>query len=261
MTGLICPVCKKKGLETPLERENNSLLCANRHCFDIAKSGAVSFTQPSGDDKDMVAARTAFLESGAYEKFAKALASHLTGAKTIVDAGCGEGYYSNLFAKETGAAVYGFDLSKAAVEHAAKSVKRLGTNAFFSVAGIFDLPIASESVDVVTSIFAPVSDEFMRILKPGGLLIIGAAGKRHLYELKAAVYDEIYENEGRRDLPGGSRTVENLSYKFTCEGENIRRLFSMTPYCYKTSKQDRAKLDSLERLDITADFDIFIYRK
>ena len=36
MTGLICPVCKKKGLETPLERENNSLLCANRHCFDIA---------------------------------------------------------------------------------------------------------------------------------------------------------------------------------------------------------------------------------
>ena len=65
MTGLICPVCKKKGLETPLERENNSLFCASRHCFDIAKSGAVSFTQPSGDDKDMVAARTAFLESGA----------------------------------------------------------------------------------------------------------------------------------------------------------------------------------------------------
>lgn len=261
MNGLICPVCKKKGLETPLERENNSLYCAGRHCFDIAKSGAVSFTQPSGDDKDMVAARTAFLESGTYEKFAKALASHLSGAKTIVDAGCGEGYYSNLFASETGASVYGFDLSKAAIEHAAKSAKRLGTNAFFAVAGIFDLPIASESVDAVTSIFAPVSDEFFRILKPGGLLIIGAAGRHHLYELKAAVYNEVYENEGRRDLPGENHTVENLSYKFTCEGENIRRLFSMTPYCYKTSKQDRAKLDSLERLDITADFDIFIYRK
>ena len=263
MTTLICPVCKKKGLETPLFCEGKSLYCENRHCFDISKSGAVSFTQSSGDDKDMVKARTDFLSLGAYEPFAKALTAHLTGAETIVDAGCGEGYYSNLFAKITGARVFGFDLSKAAIDHAAKTAKAQETNAFFAVGGIFDLPIATNSVDVVTSIFAPISDEFLRILKPGGKLIVGAAGSRHLYELKAAVYDKIYENEGRRDLPGGfdHAETENLCYKFTCEGENIRRLFSMTPYCYKTSKQDRAKLDSLESLIITADFDIFTYRK
>ena len=35
----------------------------------------------------------------------------------------------------------------------------------------------------------------------------------------------------------------------------------MTPYCYKTSKDDRAKLDKLDKLEITADFDIFVYKK
>lgn len=263
MTALICPVCKKTGTETPLTRENNSLFCIHRHCFDIAKSGAVSFTQPSGDDKYMVAARTEFLGSGAYIDFAKKIASNLTETKTIVDAGCGEGYYSNIFAEQTGSLVFGFDLSKAAVNHAAKTAKAKQTNAFFAVAGIFDLPIASGSVDAVTSIFAPISNEFERILKPGGLLIVGAAGKRHLYELKKSVYDSVYENVGRHDLPNRLKLIseQNINYKFVCEGENIRRLFSMTPYCYKTSKSDREKLDRLERLEITADFDIFIYKK
>ena len=264
MTPLICPVCKNRKLNSPLHREQNSLFCGARHCFDLAKSGCVTFAAPSGDDREMVASRTAFLETGAYKPFAEALASLMPdGASTIVDAGCGEGYYSNFFSEKTGALVLGFDLSKAAVNHAAKTAKSTGTGAFFAVAGIFDLPVASESVDVVTSIFAPISDEFERILKPGGLLIVGAAGKKHLYELKEAVYDRVYENEGRRDLPKNLKLIneKNISYKFTCEGDNIRRLFSMTPYCYKTSKDDRAKLDKLDKLEITADFDIFVYKK
>lgn len=254
---LICPICR-----TVLNREGNSLYCAKRHCFDISKFGSVTFSAPSGDDKAMVKARTDFLQSGAYLPFAKALAEKIPDtAQSIVDAGCGEGYYTNLFARTKPVSVYGFDLSKAAIAHAAKSAK--GSSAFFAVAGIFDLPIADESIDTVFSIFAPISDEFLRILKPGGRLIIGAAGKRHLYELKAAIYSCVYENEGRRDLPSGMEleSHDELSYKFLCEGDNIMRLFSMTPYYYKTSREDAAKLTKLSSLEITADFDIFVYKK
>ena len=276
MDSLICPVCRSHGVETPLHREGNSLFCGAGHCFDISKTGSVTFTTPSGDDSDMVKARTGFLESGAYDAFAMTLAAEIPGRPgLIVDAGCGEGYYTNRFARAVGTdaenpkrtEVWGFDLSKAAITHASKAAASTHSGAFFAVAGIFELPVASESADVVFSIFAPISDEFSRILKPGGLLVVGAAGKRHLYELKSAIYDEVYENEGRRDLAALSESgmellrCEKVTYGFTCRGENIKRLFSMTPYYYKTSKEDAAKLDPIDSLDITADFDIFVYRK
>lgn len=264
MDPLICPICKSHGLETPLFKENNSYYCEKHHCFDISKSGYVSFTQPSGDDREMVKARTEFLNTGAYEPFAKALetkTSYLESNTITVDAGCGEGYYSNRFASHK--KVYGFDLSKAAVTHASKIAKSGNSNAFFAVAGIFDLPIASNSANAVYSIFAPISNEFLRILKNDGLLIIGAAGKRHLWELKSAVYEKVYENEIRRDLPHDMELVskENLTYKFLCENQHIMQLFSMTPYYYKTSREGKEKLEKTASLEITADFDIFVYKK
>jgi hypothetical protein len=38
-------------------------------------------------------------------------------------------------------------------------------------------------------------------------------------------------------------------------------LFSMTPYYWRTSEHDRAKLESLDTLKTTVDFDIYIYQK
>lgn len=268
MVELICPVCRARGIESPLRREKNSLYCEKRHCFDVAKSGYATLTAApgtSGDDREMVRARTAFLDSGAYRLFAEALTERLPPDGVIVDAGCGEGYYTNLFALASpDAEVCGFDLSKHACEHAAKRARASQSGAFFGTASIFSLPVASSSCAAVVSVFAPIAEaEFARVLRPGGLLIVGAAGKRHLIELKRAVYDEVYENEGRRDLPEGFEPVDGseLSYSFVCEGENIKRLFSMTPYAFRTSREDAAKLDSLTALEITADFDIFVYRK
>lgn len=269
MDELICPVCRSRGLWSKLRREANSLYCPKRHCFDIAKSGYATLTSApgtSGDDREMVRARTAFLDSGAYKPFADALIEKIpTDARVIVDAGCGEGYYTDLFAlARPDARVYGFDLSKHACERAAKRCRASGSGAFFGVSGIFTLPLADRSCDAVVSVFAPIAGaEFARVLRPGGLLIVGAAGKRHLWELKQAVYDEVYINEGRRDLPEGFELLESseVSYSFVSEGENIKRLFSMTPYAFRTSREDAAKLDLLRTLKITADFDIFVYRK
>lgn len=261
MSILICPFCA-----TPLRREGMSLYCgAERpHCFDIAKSGYVTLTRAAGtagDDRDMVRARTAFLDAGHYQPFAMAVCDELCGCDTVIDAGCGEGYYSNLIA-QNGHNVYGFDLSKHACDKAAKRTKATGGGAFFGVSSVVSLPVADESADAVVSLFAPIAErEFLRVLKPGGLLIIGGAGQKHLLELKKAVYSTAYENEGRRDLPSEFSFVhkKNVTYTFTCG--DVKSLFMMTPYAFKTSPTDAAKLDNIEKLDITADFDIFVYKK
>lgn len=267
MTALRCPICG-----SPLRREGNSLYCGRErpHCFDIAKSGYVTLTRASGsagDDRDMVRARTAFLASRAYEPLAKAITDALEAIspRVIIDAGCGEGYYTNHIASALpDAEVYGFDLSKYACDRAAKSARAADNGAFFGVSSLFELPIRDSSADAVINLFAPVAEnEFARVLRGGGLLIIAAAGRRHLYELKHALYSEAYENEGRHDLPAGFEPIrhERLTYRFLCRGENIRDLFLMTPYAFRTSRSDAAKLDALTELDITADFDLFIYQK
>ncbi len=261
MSILLCPLCK-----TLLVRDGGSYYCdgARRHCFDVAKSGYVTLTQAlgtAGDDKEMVRARTAFLEKGYYQPFAKAVAEALDGAQTVIDAGCGEGYYSNIIA-ESGHAVYGFDLSKHACDKAAKRAKAANNGAFFGVSSVFELPISDSSADAVVSLFAPIAEaEFSRVLKDDGVLVVGAAGKKHLFELKEAVYDEAYENEGRRDLPSGFCEIgyKNVTYTFNCD--DVKSLFMMTPYAFKTSREDMAKLDTIESLEITADFDIFVYKK
>lgn len=258
---LVCPICK-----TPLTRDGGSLYCSGerRHCFDVAKSGYVTLTRSpgtSGDDKDMVRARTEFLDKDYYHPFADAIADALDGADTVIDAGCGEGYYSNIIA-ERAKSVYGFDLSKHACDKASKRAKAANNGAFFGVSSVFELPVADKCADAVVSLFAPIAEEeFSRVLKDGGLLIVGAAGKKHLLELKKAVYDEAYENEGRRDLPSGFTQIghKNVTYTFVCD--DVKSLFMMTPYAFKTSREDMAKLDTIESLEITADFDIFVYKK
>lgn len=259
---LSCPFCA-----SPLTKEGGSLYCAaHRHCFDIAKSGYVTLTRAagtSGDDREMVRARTAFLDKGYYRPFAEAVADAVGDARVIVDAGCGEGYYSNELALR-GAEVYGFDLSKFAVDKAAKRARAAGSGAFFGAASVFELPVADNCADAVVSLFAPIAEaEFARILKPNGLLIVGAAGRRHLFEFKQAIYDKTYENEGRRDLPCGFTELDckNVTYTFDCDGAELKDLFLMTPYAFKTSRSDAAKLELYPHLEITADFDIFLYKK
>jgi 23S rRNA (guanine745-N1)-methyltransferase len=127
----------------------------------------------------MIRARSAFFASECYGKIRDFLINIIPeGSKVIVDAGCGEGYYTEGVAeKYQDATVMGFDMSKFGAEHGGKSAKNKGiTNTFYAVSNIFSMPITDESADVVISMFAPVAyEEFARVLKKGGYLIIGAA--------------------------------------------------------------------------------------
>ena len=266
---LNCPVC-----EADLGVQGNSLLCERGHCFDIASAGYVNLATAKqsggGDSKELVAARTAFLSAGYYERFADAIcerAAHYARGGIIIDAGCGEGYYSLRAARAAEAAVCGFDLSKFAVMAAAKAARRQGIDAAFAVAGIFNMPLKDGCADAVMNLFAPcAAQEFCRVLKVGGYLIVAGAGEHHLQGLKGVIYDNVTKNETRADLPNIPslclREQARVRYDISLRRhEDIMALFSMTPYFYRTSEAGRAALEATDRLETTVDFDIFVYQK
>ena len=46
-----------------------------------------------------------------------------------------------------------------------------------------------------------------------------------------------------------------------CTNDDIKSLFAMTPYYYKTSEADRKKLDNIDTLETTTEFRVAVYKK
>ena len=262
---LRCPVCA-----AGMQADGRSCRCtgARTHSYDFARSGYLNLTRPSdgeGDLREAINARRLFLGAGYYEPLSNTVNSILQklDAKAVLDAGCGEGYYTNRMAKDR--TVLGVDLSRAGIDAAAKQAKQSGTGAAFAVGSIFSLPVGDSACDVVTNLFAPCCEsEFSRVLKENGYLILVGAGERHLMGLKEVLYTNPYLNPGRADLPTEMRQIDHqrLTYTVTVEGKDaIEALFSMTPYYWRTSEADHAKLGAVEMLTTELDFDIFIYQK
>lgn len=269
---LRCPVCHS-GLE--IGNHGKSLVCLGgekrHHCYDFSSAGYVNFAPPSqshsGDSKEAVRSRTNFLEKGFYDPVRNTVAEMVKkySSGLTVDAGCGEGYYTNGIS-EFAKAIIGFDLSKYGVEAAAKKAgKNHIENAFFGVAGIYDMPLFDNCVDGIISIFAPcATGEFNRVLKEKGILIVAGAGKDHLLGIKSAVYKAVYRNTERVDMPTDMEKVEEEEVKYNIslsDNQEIMNLFSMTPYYYRTSEEDFAKLKRMEKLTTPVNVFVRVYRK
>ena len=265
---LRCPICSAA---MQADEACKSCRCqgTRTHSYDFARSGYLNLTRPGdgeGDLKDAINARKLFLGAGYYEPLSKEINTLLQklNAKTVLDAGCGEGYYTNRMANEE-RSVLGVDLSRAGIDAAAKQAKQNVTNVAFAVASIFSLPVGDATCNVVTNLFAPCCEsEFSRVLKNGGYLILVGAGERHLMGLKEVLYENPYLNPGRADLPTKMTEIDRrrLTYTITVEGEEkIEALFSMTPYYWRTSESDHAKLKNIKTLTTEVDFDIFVYQK
>ena len=268
---LRCPVC---GEELVCDAAQKSLYCngARRHCFDISAKGHVNLAlghSGGGDSKEAVRSRSAFLEKDYYLPFADRICeiiSEYVKEGTVIDAGCGEGYYTNLAAEKCGVDIVGFDLSKFGAEHGAATAKRKGIfNSAFAVASIYEMPVRDGCADAVINLFAPCAEEeFKRVLKLGGVLVVAGAGRDHLFGLKSAVYDEPYKNDPRNDLPAEMEHLATYKVRFDMEisdKADILNLFAMTPYFYRTSRKDFEKLEKTESVVTEAEFDIEVYRK
>lgn len=271
MPELMCPVCGQ-----PLTLEDRTWRCPRNHCFDRAKSGYVNLLPPSpggkrhGDDKLMVKARTDFLDKGYYDPLAMEIARQTENCEGknlhIVDAGCGEGKYTadvlNYLAQQGRSAdIVGIDISREALICAAKRSKAIT----LCVASTAHMPLADGCADVVLNIFSPLmAGEFARVLRPGGRLICAVPLERHLWELKALIYDTPYENPTPSVNVEGFTMIgrQDLCYEIELNSnEDIISLFKMTPYYYKTSAADQQKAEAAEHLKTAVEFGVLVYRK
>ena len=265
-----CPVCG-----APLNREEHTYCCAAGHSYDIAKEGYTYLLPPNqkhsaapGDDKAMAAARRDFLSAGYYHPLLNTLCSRilsLTGEKSVIlDAGCGEGYYTSGIDQALTAAgktpcMAGIDISKFILRLAAKRNK----NIEFAVASCYHLPFPDGTADILLDCFSPLAiDEFRRVLKPGGYFLYVVPGARHLWELKQILYDAPYPNEEKETPYEGFAYTDIVPVDFPLHRQaDIQSLFRMTPYCWKTPKSGVERLETLETLDCQASFRVHIFQK
>lgn len=267
----ICPVClRKTKRQITLAVQDRRMVCPDGHSFDLSSGGYVNLLPPSagkhGDNKAMVQARRTLLDSEIYRPFCHALteeiAETLPQNSILWDSGCGEGYYTSAIAAcRRDLTVYASDLSTAALTAAHRRSAALRLTAASSYA----LPAKDSSADAVVCLFAPEAlEEFRRILRPGGILIMGIPGRRHLYGLKEVLYTTPYENAPRDpSLPGFELMREReLHYSRTLNTkEQIGNLFSMTPYAYRTNAEGKERLSKLENLTTELHFHLILYKK
>ena len=262
-----CPICG-----APLTREGRTYTCPNRHCYDVAREGYVHLLPANqkhspnpGDDKAMIAARTAFLDGDYYaplrETLCTVVSAHGGQNPKILDVGCGEGYYTQGLAQLPGVEIAGVDLSKAGLKKAARRVNE----GEFAVASVYHLPVADEAVDVVVDCFAPLAlEEYRRVLAPGGLFVYVVPAPQHLMEMKAVLYDTPYPNPEEQVEYEGFSYVDILpvTTTFTLPDQaSIQALFGMTPYAWKTPRAGVERLEQLEQLTVTADFRVHVFRR
>lgn len=267
-----CPICAQG-----LDRQDSRYLCPQGHSFDRAAAGYVHLlpankmhSKDPGDDKGMATARNRFLSGDYYAPLRDALAelalAYAPKGADILDAGCGEGYYSAALYRalvQGGKAprMAGVDLSKHALRRAAKREKAIE----FAVASVYDLPVADRQTDLLVNCFSPLAlEEFLRVLRPGGLYFYVVPGARHLWELKEVLYPNPYPNEEKLTPYRGLRYLEVKEVDGSIhlpDQQTISDLFQMTPYFWKTPKEGAQRLSQLTELDTTISFRIHVFRK
>ena len=263
---LLCPLCG-----AVLHREENRYSCPSRHSFDIARQGYVHLLPVQnkhslnpGDTREQVLSRRSFLEAGYYAPIADALAEEakaLNIVGEILDAGCGEGWYSAALARELGLPLTGLDISKEAVRCAAAKYK----DARWLCATAAHIPVPDHSVGLLMSLFAiTLPEEFSRVLEEKGYFFQVLAAQDHLLGLKSIIYPELKfrEKDTVPELPGFTLVKSRpIRFTFTVEGEQIQNLFSMTPHVFRIGKEGAERLAKTETLTDTASCVLNIYRR
>ena len=204
---LTCPV---RGCILPLVREQRHLLCAQRHSFDVARSGYINLLQPQersskqpGDTVAAVSGRRRLHDLGVTEPLLRAIKAILVPSPgdIVLDAGCGDGFYLGSMARETKFDAHGVDISIPAIDAAARRYPQcewVVANADRAI------PYADRSFTVVLSITARMNaPEFRRVLRPGGRLLVAIPAPEDLIELRGKGRDRV------------ARTVETFAPDFT----------------------------------------------
>jgi 23S rRNA (guanine745-N1)-methyltransferase len=204
---LLCPV---RDCRLALGREEGRLFCARGHSFDVARSGYVNLLQPQdrrskqpGDSAEAVAARRRLHDRGVTQPLLDGIAKILSASpsEVVLDAGCGDGFYLGMLARQTGFDAHGIDISIPAVEAAAR---RYPEYEWIVANADRFVPYADRSFSIVMSITARMNaGEFRRVLRDDGRLLVAIPAPDDLIELRGAGRDRV------------DRTVETFARDFS----------------------------------------------
>ena len=263
-TAFACPICREN-----LTLVESSLKCENRHSFDLAKFGYVNLApqikQSANYDKENFQNRQQILEAGFYQAILETvsdLLSNSKNAKTILDIGCGEGFYSRkLQERHPDKTFYAFDISKDSVQIAAKSEPNWAVNWF--VGDLACLPIKDASMDILLDIFSPANyGEFRRVLSKDGILIKVIPTENHLKEIRQKVQDQLTKKEySNQDIKNHFQehftilSSQTASLTKTITAEQLQALLSMTPLLFHI---DQTKIDWSQLTEITIEAEILV---
>ncbi len=259
-----CPICQEN-----LTLVESSLKCSNRHSFDLAKFGYVNLApqikQSANYNKENFQNRQQILEAGFYQAVLEGISDSLAtkpSAKTVLDIGCGEGFYSRKLQEvHPEKTFYAFDISKDSVQIAAKSEPNWAINWF--VGDLAHLPIKDASMDVLLDVFSPANyGEFRRVLSKDGILIKVIPTENHLKEIRQMVQEQLtkkdYSNQDIKEhfqehFSIQSSQIASLTKPITAEQRQA--LLSMTPLLFHV---DQSKIDWNQLTEITIEAEILV---
>lgn len=265
----LCPLCQQN-----LTQQNNSFVCGSNHSFDLAKEGYLHLlpvqqknSKVPGDSALMMQSRRDFLNAGYYQPLSDAVnqcfSAVLPQNATLLDLGCGEGYYSNrLFQNLTdkNLQIYGLDIAKTAIKKAAKSYPALR----FCVASAWHLPFAEQSFDAALKLCAPCEpEELARVLKADGLLLTVTPAPEHLLEIKQQVYSSVRLHSDQIEAIKGFEHQQRQQLKLQLTelpDQMLLNLLEMTPLAWKFKPEQKQSF-AASSLQITLDFYLDLYRK
>jgi 23S rRNA (guanine745-N1)-methyltransferase len=274
--GLACPHCQQL-----LSLTNEGYLCGNRHHFDIARGGYINLlpahfkrSKSPGDSTEMIGARRRIMDSGLFEpvstRLNTAITDYLTQLPderliTILDAGCGEGYYLDRLAsvlataeKPGAVSLAGLDISQPAIQMASRRTKAVT----WLVASNRSIPMPPASVDVVLCIFGfPSYRSFKTVLRSDGRLMVLGPGPRHLHELRVLLYEHLPKEKAAPVPTDDFCVADHFNVTFTCrvQGQDLDDLLRMTPHFFRTSQARKQALSDLPGLSLTIDVSCHIW--
>ncbi len=242
-----CPICRN-----PLFKSDNTLKCLKNHNFDLSKFGYVNllggrkvddhYSKKSFENRQLV------LESGYYKHILEALAEFLQGYPhigSVIDIGCGEGYYSRELSKSFSKDFLAFDISKDSIQLAAKSDYSRLVKWF--VSDLARLPIQDQSVDCILDIFSPANyEEFKRVLKKDGYLLKLIPTENHLREIREKVGSQL-----EKKAYSNTKVVSHFQDHFEIIGQREVRA------TYPCSAAERAAFIEMTPLLFNVDSSLF----
>lgn len=265
-----CPLCRQR---LHFHEESRGWHCDGKHHFDKREIGYWDFYKGNkprnAESRQELRARQFLVTSGLFQPAVESMVKVLqtqdsASERNCVNLGPGHAWIGKLLAQaltehEIPLKVF----SPLESENEAFAAAKSGMEAV-CLTPLKSLPFADASADMLWLLDIPAKGkEWQRILKPGGLLLMLAAGPRHLWQIKEFVYDGLTEKPFVLELSGQFELISEtpVSWTHALSVADAKVLMGMAPWAWRVKE---ASLKAMEKGDFSGlemDYRIILAKK